>query len=321
MSISNPVTKLILGLSLGITSWTASADEGGVGFWLPGSFGSFAATPSDPGWTLGATYYHSSASLGADEASNRGGRVTVGVDARADLLFLAPTYTFASPVAGGQAAISLLAAPGRERASVQATLSGPRGFAISGNEKDSVTGFSDIFAQGTLRWNQGVHNYMVYAMSALPVGSYNTNRLVNLGLNHWAIDAGGGYTYLDPKAGHEFSAVFGFTYNFENHDTNYKNGVDSHLDWAASQFLSEKVHVGLVGYFFQQLTGDSGAGATLGGYKSRVAAIGPQLGYFFKVDERKWYANAKGYYEFSAQNRAAGWNIWLTLAIPLGSGK
>src|SRR5262249_14690383 len=31
----------------------ACADEGGVGFWLPGEFGSLSATPLVPGWTIG----------------------------------------------------------------------------------------------------------------------------------------------------------------------------------------------------------------------------------------------------------------------------
>ena len=30
----------------------AAADEGGVSFWLPGQFSSFAAMPGDPGWSL-----------------------------------------------------------------------------------------------------------------------------------------------------------------------------------------------------------------------------------------------------------------------------
>jgi hypothetical protein len=79
------------------------------------------------------------------------------------------------------------------------------------------------------------------------VGAYKKGRLANVGINHWAVDAGGGYTYFDQKTGREFSAVLGFTYNFENTDTHYQNGADSHLDWGASQFLSEHVHVGLVG--------------------------------------------------------------------------
>ena len=38
----------------------ARADQGGVSFWLPGAFGSLAATPLVPGWSLGAIYLHSS---------------------------------------------------------------------------------------------------------------------------------------------------------------------------------------------------------------------------------------------------------------------
>ena len=53
---------------------------------------------------------------------------------------------------------------------------------------------------------------MAYSMAGVPAGSYNAGRLVNLGTNHWSLDAGGGYTYLDSKKGHEFSAVLGFTY-------------------------------------------------------------------------------------------------------------
>src|SRR5262245_1201592 len=37
---------------------TASADEAGVSFWLPGQYGSFAAEPSTPGWSFESTFYH-----------------------------------------------------------------------------------------------------------------------------------------------------------------------------------------------------------------------------------------------------------------------
>jgi hypothetical protein len=60
----------------------------------------------------------------------------------------------------------------------------------------------------------------------------------------------------------------------------------------------------LVGYAYQQLTADSGAGATLGDFKSRVFAIGPQIGYLFPVGDMQGYLNLKGYKEFGAQNTA-----------------
>ena len=47
------------------------ADEGGVSFWLPGFFGSLAAAPQQPGWSLTSIYYHTSVSAGADVARAR----------------------------------------------------------------------------------------------------------------------------------------------------------------------------------------------------------------------------------------------------------
>jgi hypothetical protein len=86
-----------------------------------------------------------------------------------------------------------------------------------------------------------------------------------------------GYTYFDQKTGHEFSAVTGLTYNFINPSTNYQNGVDWHLDWAASQFLSQQFSVGIVGYVYKEIGCDSGSGDRLGCFQSQVVGIGPQL--------------------------------------------
>jgi len=74
----------------------------------------------------------------------------------------------------------------------------------------------------------------------VPVGAYDSTRLSNIGIGHGAIDAGVGYTYLNPQTGHEFSGVLGFTYNFTNQSTQYQNGVDMHFDWGASQFLTKQ---------------------------------------------------------------------------------
>src|SRR5262249_48021007 len=49
-----------------MTATPAAADEGGVSFWVPGFFGSLAATPQVPGFTFATIYYHTSVSAGAD---------------------------------------------------------------------------------------------------------------------------------------------------------------------------------------------------------------------------------------------------------------
>jgi hypothetical protein len=178
-----------------------------------------------------------------------------------------------------------------------------------------MDGFGDVFIQPTLRWNQGVNNYMVYGMMNLPVGAYDASRLVNLGLGHWAVDGGAGYTYFNPQTGNEFSVVTGLTYNFKNPDLDYQNGIGWHLDWGASHFITKQVHIGIVGYAYQQITGDSGSGATLGDFKSRVFGVGPQIGFLFPVGEMQGYLNIKGYKEFETEHRPEGWNLWVTFAI------
>jgi hypothetical protein len=108
------------------------------------------------------------------------------------------------------------------------------------SRSDSVFGGSDLYPSAQLFWNPGgVNNFMTYLSGDIPVGEYNPNSLSNIGIGHAAIDAGGAYTYLNTKTGMEFSTTLGFTKNFENWSTDYTNGIDSHLDLAASQFLTQ----------------------------------------------------------------------------------
>lgn len=310
--------KLLLVGVITLLSTFTHADEGGTSFWLPGQYGSLAATPAEPRWSLPLVYYHSSVDADGSKEFSIGGEIRAGLDVDIDLLLAIPNYVFADPVWGGQASINIAMLLGRVDVGTDATLSGPNGGIISGRQNDTLTSVGDLYPSASLRWNEGVHNTMIYTMVGVPVGSYELGRLANLGINHWAVDIGGGYTYLDPETGREFSATAGLTYNFENEDTNYKNGIDAHLDWGASQFLSEQLHVGLAGYFYYQITGDSGSGAKLGDFKSKVNGVGPQLGYIFNMGDKQAYLNLKGYWEFGAQNRPEGWNTWLTLSVPLG---
>ena len=313
----------------------ARADEGGVSFWVPGLYGSLAAVPQQaPGWSATAIYWHDSVSAGADVARSREfqlGRipanltanVSANVHANLDIGFLIANYAFETPVFGGQASAGFLAAYGANSTSLAGTLTGalttPLGtvpFSRFDSINSSIMGFGDIYPQFALRWNAGVNNYMTYITGDIPVGAYDSARLANIGIGHWAIDAGGGYTYFDPKTGHEASAVLGFTYNFIDPSTQYQNGVDMHLDWGVSQFLTKQWQVGLVGYLYQELGCDSGSGDRVGCFRSRVVGVGPQVGYIFPLgDKLQGYLNLKAYGEFANENRPAGWNLWLTFNV------
>lgn len=311
------------------------ADEGGVSFWLPGLFGSLAAVPTTPGWSLTTMYYHTSVGAGGGVARAREitiGQYPVGLTANVnasltadvDLQLMIPTYVFATPFLGAQAAISVMGIYGRNHTnlagSLAGTLTGPGGGVLPFSRADSfdstLQGFGDLYPMFSLRWNNGVHNTMAYLTGDVPVGAYESTRLANLGIGHGAIDGGVGYTYFNPATGHEFSAVLGVTYNFINPSTSYQNGVDMHLDLGWSQFLSKQVLAGLVGYVYKEVGCDSGSGDRVGCFQSQVVGVGPQLGFILPVSTTtQAYLNVKGYREFAAENRPHGWNAWVSLVL------
>ncbi len=318
--------------SAGVATTTldgARADEGGVSFWLPGLFGSLAAAPQMPGWSAAMVNYYTSVGAGGSVAAAR--EVTIGrlsptvnvnlnvnLNGRADLVLLNPGYVFANQILGGQLAVNMAGIVGGNTAAINGTLTASAGGLTAtrqGSISDSLTAMGDLYPQMSLRWNWGVNNWMIYGMGDVPVGNYNSSDLANLGIGHGAADGGAGYTYFDPKAGHEFSVVTGLTYNLLNPSTGYQNGIDWHLDWGASQFLTKQFLVGAVGYVYQQITPDSGCNPALCPFESRVVGIGPQVGYIFPVGALQGYVNLKAYWEFDAANRPSGWNSWLTLAL------
>jgi hypothetical protein len=319
-----------------VASNLAYADENGISFWLPGLFGSLAAVPPQPGFTLATINYFDTVSAGGSVARAREfsigdvpasfkGNVSANVRATIDLGLIDATYTFAAPVLGGRASIGLLAFPGFNSTALNGHVDGvvtspstvgALPFSKYAHFSQSTVGFGDLYPQAFLRWNAGVNNFMTYATGDIPVGTYNSRHLANLGIGHGAIDSGAGYTYLNPENGHEFSAVAGFTYNFMNSSTHYQNGVDFHLDWAASQFVTKQVLIGVVGYVYREIGCDSGAGDRVGCFQSQVFSAGPQIGYSFPISQDVLgYVNLKAYGEFGAMHRPEGANVWLTFAL------
>jgi hypothetical protein len=307
---------------------SSSADEGGASFWSPGTFANLAAVPGEPGWSFSATYFHATLMGGSNQAAAdtlpRFPRTTLTIQLDADiktnvdLAILTPAYTFATPIWGGRLDFKLFVPVGGARTQIDGLVTGalgPIGFATQNSTSDSLASFGDPAPQLSLKWNQGANNFMVYSRGGIPIGDYNPDRIVNLGDGHASWDNGFGYTYFNATTGFEFSAVSGVTYNFTNPQTDYQNGVDWHVDLEASRFLTKQFYVGAVGYTFNQLTGDTGSGATLGPYISRISAVGPEVGYLFPIGEMQGSLSLRGYWEFAAQNRSSGWNTWLAFSI------
>ena len=133
-------------------------------------------------------------------------------------MFVTPSYTFSDPVLNGQLwlGVDLRRRPCRD-AACRRVLSGPFGSA-SRRDSDFMTGVGDLYPLATLKWQLGNHNIMTYATAVVPVGAYDATRLAGIGIGHWAIDGGLGYTFAN-DAGLEFSVTAGVTYNFMNPHT------------------------------------------------------------------------------------------------------
>jgi hypothetical protein len=292
LRVTSAVLSVVLTL---VMSKPSLADEGGAGLYLSGAFGSLGAIPGEPGWSVAVVYFHSKGAFGLPHVGYASERTDQGYGAL--------TYTFDKPVLGGQLALGMVGAIGRVEAS------------ISGVGGDSRFGYNDVVPSATMRWNAGVNNYMVFGQGVIPVGTYNPFNFSNFGIGHGGIVGGAGYTYFDQKTGYEFSVIPSMTYNLKNTITGYQNGIDADIDWGASKFLSKDLHVGLVGYYYQQLTPDIGQPPIFGDFKSRVVGVGPQIGYLFPIGDAQGYVNLKFYQEFAAENRPAGLNAWLTFVI------
>jgi len=284
-----------------------------------------AAVPPAPGWSLSLTPYYYSGRMEESRILPQGLVLSSGNDTQLALLNVQPGYAPETKLLGGQAFIGVGFGVGNDRTRADTVIS----FGSLDAQSDvssSVSGGSDLSPYASLAWNDGVHNWMAYLTGNIPAGAYDSQRLANIGLGHAAIDAGGGYTYFTPQSGREFSAVLGFTYNFENPDTDYTSGVDAHLGWEVSQTLSVNWRVGLAGYVYYQLSADRYPTAgtlgllqskILGDFRSRVAAIGPELGYTFDANGGQGSLNLRGYREFWAQNRPEGYALFATLSLPV----
>jgi hypothetical protein len=284
------------------------ADEAGNSFWFCGQFASLVAVPKTVGWNIDSKlYYINQKDTNFNQSSNNS-PATANITSKTTYFFLEPTYTPNSSWLGGQPSFTISQGFAYDFSKATYDYSG-----LSETSTQNNWGASNMYPFGEIAWNQENHNWLVYIMGALPVGNFNPNSIFNFGTGHYAVDLGFGYTYLNKESGWEGSGIFGVTYNFINPQTDYKNGLDSHLDYAISNFISADWELGMVGYVYYQLTNDSGG--DLGPFKSKAAAIGPQGTYFWKSGKNEMNFTLRGYWDFWTENRLGGFSMYAVYTI------
>jgi hypothetical protein len=327
-------------LSMAPTS--ARAAEAATSFYLLGSNSSMAGFAPLPGtYLVDLNYFYAgsasgSAALsltspkaGVRDGANRALTLDANLNVSASAYYQIPTLLWVAPnrVLDGNFGLSFAAPIGAKRVNADidavANLTLPKlGTSLTAGQRlsleDGRGAFGDPTVGAFLGWHQGNLHWRLGTMLNVPLGAWDRDRMANIGFNRWAIDVTGAVTWLDLRTGLELSTAAGFTFNGENPATNYRSGTEFHLEFAAMQNLSKQFAIGVVGYHYQQITGDSGAGASLGDFKGRVSAIGPQVNYTFMVGKMPVSTSLKWTHEFDVENRLKGDMALLTLTLPIG---
>jgi hypothetical protein len=153
-----------------------------------------------------------------------------------------------------------------------------------------------------------------------PTGDYEKGKLANLGKNYWTFEPAVSLSYMSSKMGFELTTFAGADFNAENPDTHYRSGTQFHPDTTAAQHLplfGGIIGVGANGFYYQQVSGDSGSGAALGDFKGRTAGVGPVVSFITKIFGKDFATEAKWLPEMDVSKRLKGDYVWIKLAIQL----
>ena len=291
---------------------TVTAGEGGTTHVIPGAMATIVDNaPTAPGTIVKPMYLHYSGSISPQIPTAAG--LASDVDASSNTFAVAGVHTFETTVLGG-AHYSVVAALPYTWLDITANVQAPGGGSVRRESK--VDGFGDLTViPAMLAWKSGEWQFNAVLPIFAPTGSYKQGRLGNPSLNYWTFDPMVGVVYGSQKG---LNALLnaGYAMNTENPDTNYKSGSLLHFDGAVQQLLpvgSGFMTLGAEGFYFQQVTCDSGSGATLGCFKGRTAGIGPVLGYIQPLGTQALSLELKWLPELDTKNRLNGDYIWFKM--------
>lgn len=279
---------------------TAVALEGGTSSYLKGSRDFLGGiVPVEPGVYMrnDIAYYD-----GSVDRTLLSGKVQGKIEARLLVNLIRPTFVTPWELFGGTYAFGFTLP--LVNAKLTGTLVRPKG---TNEREEHQDGLGDaILTPVLLGWHNGNWHFNSNLSIWVPTGSYKDGRVLNTGKNYWSLSPQVGITYLNPTTGWDFSATGVYLLNFENSATNYHSGDVLHFDFAAGRSLNRSFKIGVVGYALQQITGDSGEGATLGDLKARVYGFGPAATLTFPVGNTPVSVTGKYYKEFGAANTTEG---------------
>lgn len=295
---------LCLGVLLSMQA-PVHASEGGSSYFFPGAFASFAvAIPPDPGlqYVNQTLYYHAK----VDKAPLVG--LVMSLEATAVYNYFGASYAFDEDVLGGRLQLFAAVPVGYVDTEAGVRMDIPEHLTLSRDEDDRAFDIGDSMISGALAWKAGDFGFKITGMVFVPTGAYSTGDLANVGRNYWGFDTSLAATWLSTKTGTEISVMPGILFNTENDATEYKTGNEFHVDFMVNQFLAKNFALGAQGYWYKQVTGDSGDGKPdfLGDFKGESYGFGPALLWMPACGGGKLSVIGKWLFDSHRENRMKG---------------
>jgi hypothetical protein len=316
---------LLLGILLMIiilTPLSAAAEEGGSGHYMPGATASFIdGLPVKDGLAVGNFFSYYDGSVNKTTSLPFGGSLSAGITGTVWADSIIALYRTPFKLLGGHYVFGLVVPYVWVDVKGDLQMTGPRGASVQRSVSDTANGFGDVtvypFMLGWTALNGDLRYDFRFGIY-VPTGEYNKGRLANVGKNFWTFEPAVSVSYLSSKIGLELSAYAGMDFNTENKDTNYRSGDQFHLEATVAEhlpLLGGLIGLGVNGFYYQQVSGDSGSGAVLGDFKGRTMGFGPVLSYATKVWKKDLVAELKWLPEMNTENRLSGNYIWFKVVM------
>jgi hypothetical protein len=317
------MNRKILGIVIGTLGWAGRllAEQGGGGHYVPGATASFMdALPDEPGLVAENLYlnYNTPSSTGL-HVLPFGQDVAGGVkaDVHADRIQL--LYMFEPKILGGHYAVA--AAPSM----VWEQMSGggipyedPIPSPVKRVTAGSAFGFGDLeFWPLMLGWKNGDFKYDARCAVYAPTGDYNKNAMANPGLGYWTFEPGVSFSWLSSQFGTEVSVFSGMDFNTKNTDSDYQSGDIVHVDVTVAQHLAlggGSAGLGVNGFYYKQVTADSGSGIARGSFETMSEGVGPVVSYVHNLGKHPLAIEAKWLPETQVHNTTKGNYVWAKIS-------
>ncbi|MGA7324926.1 MAG: transporter [Rhodomicrobium sp.] len=291
---------LASGIAFSSLASKGHADEYGFTTYPLGSLSFGAGITPPPGVYVTEAVSYYDGSIGGNFSF--GGRTfNAGVNAKlffdeVDILYVPEKKVF-----DGHFGFSVSAPAGY--ADYQAGALAARGTIITETQGD---GLGDFSVQAQLGWDGEEFSHTFYVLNIVPSGRYERGFAPILGLNRPSLDLGWGFTYFDKASKIEINGAIGFMASLENNVTQYQTGNEFHAEWAIGYKFDNALEIGVVGYDYRQLTGDSGPGAILAPFIGSVDAVGGGLTYSTKIEKTPVTFSVRDYWEYDARHMFHG---------------